>query len=313
MPSNLTTPAGRKLKMLKVYPFIFLGVAVLLICWIAFLLPCPPKIRLMLLGAFAGIEMFSFFYFKFQIDNTIKEKKSVADSVIKEIKDRQKILVNDEKTAAIAKFASVVSHELKNPLSSLKNIAYYLIKTAKNDDPKGKRMMELLSQEVDRFDRMISSFSDISHAKRINKTSTDVSELIENTLREYAFEPSIELEKYIEPGISADIDPERMVVVLKNLLKNAVSAVGEKGSIHVSLKKAGTFFELSVTDSGSGIEREILEHVFDPMFTTKTKSLGLGLTVVKETVSEHGGRVNVESDKGKGSTFRIFMPLCDLF
>jgi signal transduction histidine kinase len=310
MAQNPEPSSGRKPDMAKIYPYAFLGAAALFICWVSFLLHCPPRQKLTLLGAFAAIEILSFFYYKTEINNTIKIKKAGMDATITEIKDCQKMLVNDKISAAVSKFASVISHELKNPLSSLKNIAYYLIKTSSgNDDPKSKRMMEILSSEVDRVDRMIGEFSDISHAKMVTKTLVNISELFENILGGYAIVPSIELKKDIEPSIEANVDPERISAVLKNLLKNAVYASGEKGRVSVSLKKVGAFFELVVADAGTGIDNDILGHIFEPMFTTKTKSLGLGLTVVNEAVSGHDGKIDVETEKGKGSTFRVFIPI----
>ena len=230
MTANPTPSTVSKPDISKIYPYAFLGAAALFIFWITFFFPCPPRLKLILVGAFTVIEVLSFLYYKSEMNNTIKIKKSGMDSIIREIKDCQKMLVNEEITSAVSKFASVISHELKNPLSSLKNIAYYLIKTVNSEDAKGKRMMEILSSEVDRVDRMIGEFSNISHARRITKTMTNVSDLTESTLGGYALAPEIELKKEIEPGIRANIDPERIEVVLKYLLKNAVYAIGKKGA-----------------------------------------------------------------------------------
>jgi signal transduction histidine kinase len=226
-----------------------------------------------------------------------------------EIKDCQKGLVVDEKIATIAKFASVMAHELKNPLSSLKNISYYLIKAVKCEDPKAKRMMEMLSSEVDRANEMITDFSDIARAKRLSKKNSNVSEAVQNALDNFKIDPPIELVNDIETGIEANIDPDRTAQALKNLLKNAKASIIEKGQIKVTLKKIGNSFMLSVTDTGSGILPENISHIYEPLFTTKTKSLGLGLTVVKETVEAQGGRIEVESEKDKGTTFRVYIPL----
>jgi len=314
MPVIPQPSTGRKIGLEKYYAYIFLGSAVLFICWVAFFLICSPRDKLTLLGTFAGLEILAFIYFRSELNNAVKTKTATMGSAIEEMKECQKMLLNDEKINVISKFASVIAHELKNPLSSMKNISYYLIRTVKQEDPKGKHMMEMLSSEVDRADRMISDFSDIARAKKIAKTAANVSQLVETTLDEIklvsaaAPEGAIELKKEIEPGIEANIDAERIAQVLKNLIKNAVYAVGEKGQILVSLKMVGEYFELSVKDSGKGIEPETLEHIFEPMFTTKNKSLGLGLTVVKEVIAAHDGKVDVETEKDKGSIFRLFVP-----
>jgi signal transduction histidine kinase len=184
-----------------------------------------------------------------------------------------------------------------------------LIKAVKCEDPKARRMMEMLSSEVDRANEMITDFSDIARAKRVSKTYTIVSELIDKVLNEYKLDPGIELAREIEQGIEANIDPDRTAQSLKNLLKNAKAAITEKGQIKVTLKKIDNSFMLSVTDTGCGMDQETIGHIYEPLFTTKTKSIGLGLTVVKETTEAQGGRIEVESEKDKGTTFRVFIPL----
>lgn len=296
-------------KLSNVFLFIFLFAAVIFILLIYFFLPCQLKEKLVITSAFCITELLSFIYFRLAVDSAVKAKRAQMEITLAEIKDCQKGLLVDEKIATIAKFASVMAHELKNPLSSLKNISYYLIKTVKSEDPKARRMMDMLSSEVDRANEMITDFSDIARAKRVNKTSINVSELIENVLNGYKFDPGIELAKEIEPGIESNIDPDRMSQSLKNLLKNAKGSIVETGQIKVTLKKADKSFMLSVTDSGCGIDKEAIGHIYEPLFTTKTKSIGLGLTVVRQTIEAHGGRIEVESEKDKGATFRVFIPL----
>ena len=281
----------------KLTPYAFLSVSVLFVVWATFLLVCSIMDKLILLGLYALTIAISLAYFKSEIDAALKTKRAQMETTLAEIKDCQRGLLIEEKISTIAKFASVMAHELKNPLSSLKNISYYLIKTVKSEDPKGKRMMEMLASEVDRANLMIGDFSDIARAKRISKAPAGVSELIEQTLSDYKFDPEIELSKEIEPGIEANIDPDRTAQLLKNLLKNAKDAIGQgqKGTIKVSLKKTDKFFEITVSDTGTGMDKETSEHVFEPLFTTKNKSIGLGLTVVKETAEAHGGKVELET------------------
>jgi len=309
MLSNLNAHDSKSRKLANVYLFISLIAAAVFIVFIFIFLSCQLKERLVAALAFCITELLAFIYFKAAVDAAVKAKRSQMEATLAEIKDCQKGMVTDDKIATIAKFASVMAHELKNPLSSLKNISYYLIKTVKSEDPKGKRMMDMLSSEVDRANNMITDFSDIARAKRVTKTHTIVSELAENVLAEFKLDPGKEIIKEIEPGIESDIDPERMAQVLKNLLRNAKDALGENGQMKVTLKKADNSFVLSVTDNGSGIDKETIEHIYEPLFTTKNKSIGLGLTVVKETIEAHGGRVEVESEKGKGATFRVYIPL----
>lgn len=308
MPENLNKS---KFEVSKLYLFALLAVTAALTAWILFFLVCPAADKLILLGCIVLAAFLGFLYSKNSVSAAVQAKRTQMDATLAEIKECQKGLLIEEKIATIAKFASVMAHELKNPLSSLKNISYYLIKTVKQEDPKGKRMMEMLSSEVDRANIMISDFSDIARARRVSKTFTLVSELVEQVLSDYKFEPEIEFSKDVEAGIETSVDPERTGQVLKNLLRNAKEAIGQgqKGSIKVTLKKNGEAFVITVSDSGPGIEPETIDHIYEPLFTTKNKAIGLGLTVVKQTVEAHGGKVEVETEKGKGSTFRVTMPI----
>jgi signal transduction histidine kinase len=90
---------------------------------------------------------------------------------------------------------------------------------------------------------------------------------------------------------------------------NAKDAMPEGGSITVSCKKLGDKVQIKVKDSGYGMDKETVERIFEPLFTTKTKGLGLGLAIVKEIIEAHFGQISVESEKGKGTTFEILLPV----
>ncbi|MBN1823401.1 MAG: HAMP domain-containing histidine kinase [Endomicrobiales bacterium] len=221
----------------------------------------------------------------------------------------QQEFVNNEKLLTLSKFSSVVSHELKNPLASLKNIGYFLAKTVKTEDQKIKRMLELLGGEVDRMDKMINSLSDISHVRRVNKDKVSVSEVLEKISSEFKPGENISFRKDLEAGIESTADSEKISLLVHHLLKNAREAIDEKGEIVLSLQKTGGSFVITVSDTGSGMDSKTLNQAFFPMFTTRTKTLGMGLTISKEIVLIHKGSIEAKSEKGKGSTFTVTMPI----
>jgi signal transduction histidine kinase len=221
---------------------------------------------------------------------------------------KQKDFISTEKISVINKFASVAGHELKNPLASLKNIAYYLSKTNHNPDDKAKKMLGMLSSEIDRMDGMLNELSAISRCRRINKSSINVAELIETVVKTIPLNNNINVIKNIEP-IEASIDPERYAQLIAHLITNARDAMPEGGELTISLSQQERYFIFSVQDTGCGMDEETCLHIFEPMFTTKTKVLGMGLTVVKEIVTMHNGTISVESEKNKGSLVKITLPL----
>ncbi|MHB9154801.1 MAG: two-component system sensor histidine kinase NtrB [Endomicrobiales bacterium] len=245
---------------------------------------------------------------KAEEENRESISKDDFEEQMKKMKEEQKLLVSSEKLSALSKFSSVVAHELKNPLASLKNISYFLTKTAKPDDEKGKKMLVMMSGEIDRTNDMVTSLSEISKTKKINKSLVNAGELVDAVLIDFKVAEIIQVNRHIDP-VEATIDPDRFKQMLLNLLTNARDALSNGGQIEVSLKKAGENLELAVQDTGMGMDKETLDQIFEPMFTTKTKVLGLGLTVVKEIAENHKGKVTVESAKDQGATFKVYLPL----
>jgi signal transduction histidine kinase len=230
------------------------------------------------------------------------------EKTLAEAQKGQKELLYTEKVAAISKFSSVVSHELRNPLASLKNIAYYLTRAIKFEDERTKKMLGMLSEEIDRTNGLIGELTDLSHAKRLNKTMANLEELAQVSLSAITLKEGIALTKDIEK-IEANVDPEKIKLILHNLIKNSQEAMPNGGAISLRIKKAGENVELFLQDTGIGMDQETQDHMFDPIFSTKTKALGLGLTVVKEIVSMHNGQIAVQSEKDKGTAVTITLPL----
>jgi len=215
--------------------------------------------------------------------------------------------INDEKLAAISKFCAVMAHELRNPLASLKNIAYYFSKTLKTEDERINKMVDMMANEVDRTNMMISEMTEVSHLKRIKKVSSDISELVTSALISVTVDNAIQIVPDIDKVV-ADADPDKFRLFVRNLVTNAADALPNGGLIEVTLKKRDTSYDLTVRDNGSGMDATTLSHIFEPMFTTKTKTLGLGLTIALEIVRVHGGSISVTSEKDKGTTVTVIFP-----
>jgi two-component system, NtrC family, sensor histidine kinase HydH len=211
-----------------------------------------------------------------------------------------------ERLAALGQLSAGLAHELRNPLGSIKGSADLLARSASQSDPMAKELAEIISAEVDRTNSLVTRFLDFARPLEPRKTLVDVTQVIEQAagragvdiIRDYA--PSL-------PQLA--IDPELMEQVFLNLLTNAAQASPSGAPITVRTRAVGGQAEISVIDQGSGIPADKKETIFNPFVTTKQNGVGLGLAIVAKIVDGHGGKMSVESQPGRGSTFRVLLPI----
>jgi signal transduction histidine kinase len=243
-----------------------------------------------------------------QVKTELEERTKQLEEILVKMKNVQQELLRSEKFAMMGRLASSVAHELRNPLASVKNISYYLLRLDVSRDEKVKRMLEMLSNDVTRANKIVTDLMDYSRVKRLNKCDTKINEFIDNVLVTIPLENSITIIKEIEV-IEANIDPDRMTQVIINLLTNARDAMPNGGTITISAHKSGALLHLGIKDTGIGMKSDMANRIFEPLFTTKTKGLGLGLAIVKEIIDAHFGRISVATEIDKGTTFTITIPL----
>lgn len=216
--------------------------------------------------------------------------------------------LNREIIAAIGRFASVVSHELKNPLASLKNIAYFFSKIPALADPRAIRMMGILSTEIERMNSLILELLDMSRIKNIEKLPCDIGLLAEEVFQKIPLPDYIDVSRSIE-HITLPFDARRFKQVISALITNARDAMPSGGRIEFTLKQAGLSVEIVCRDMGAGMSPETCRQAFDPLFTTKTKVLGMGLTIAREIIRIHNGTIELASVPGAGTTVKITFPI----
>lgn len=216
-----------------------------------------------------------------------------------------------EKLAAIGELATMVGHDLRNPLQSIENAAYFLNQELPkyNVPPKTVEMLHTISSSIDYADKIIRDLQDFSATKPPTLEKTDINTIVKETLSQTQIPKNIELhtELVYLPEMKADKD--QMKRVFLNLTQNAIQAMEHGGKLTVSTEKTEAFVEVSFKDTGVGIPNENLQKLFTPLFTTKAKGMGMGLPICKKFIENHGGSIEVESQEGKGSTFTIKLPI----
>jgi signal transduction histidine kinase len=218
-------------------------------------------------------------------------------------------LVRQERLATLGQMAGSISHELRNPLGIISNAIYYLKLVLPEAGDKVKEYLDIIERETRTSDKIITDLLNFAHVTSVDRNAVSASDLISQTLQRFPALPSVEVLLEIPtnlPPIFAD--PHHMVQVTGNLILNACQAMPEGGTLTISARAQDSMICVSFQDSGSGITPENMKKLFEPLFTTKAKGIGLGLAVSKKLVEANDGRIEVESEPGKGTTFTVFLP-----
>ena len=243
---------------------------------------------------------------------------------VTEWREAQERFAHAEKLAAIGQLAAGVMHEINNPLATIAACAESL--TLRLEDVRGDgghaprdadEFLKIIDNEVHRCKRIIDSLLDFSRPKQLTKSSTDVNEVVEHTL--FLVKHHARFKKmHVETALGAQLEQvtanrEQLVQVFMALLINAVDAMDEQGTITIRTRRGRGAREAvvaEVIDQGVGIPRADTSKIFEPFYTTKApgRGTGLGLSICYGIVADHGGRIEVDSTPGSGSTFRILLP-----
>ncbi len=218
-----------------------------------------------------------------------------------------------ERLAAIGKLAAGIAHEIRNPLASISG-SIELLRGAPADDTGA--LMAIITREIERLNRMISDLLDYANPQPRERVPFDLAALVDETLRVFIQDKTFDgVEVSLDPdspteGLAMEGDPAKLRQVLWNLLRNAAEAAAAGGR-HVTVKvgRGDDMAVVEILDDGAGMEPSVVEHVFEPFFTTTRKGTGLGLATSHNIVAEHGGRIQVVSEPGAGSSFTVLLPV----
>jgi PAS domain S-box-containing protein len=214
--------------------------------------------------------------------------------------------------AAVGQLAASIAHELRNPLSSIKGAAQFLQKEYE-DQPSIVEFLGIIIEEVNGLNKLTTEFLDFARPMQLELKPTSINKIVEKTLQlmsVHITDNNVVVKEELSPEVpEIQADEAQLEQVLKNIIINALQAMPEGGVLTVETgpSTAGGA-HMTVSDTGIGIPPDKLERIFQPFVTTKTKGTGLGLSVVDKIVENHGGRVEVTSEVGKGSTFRVVLP-----
>jgi hypothetical protein len=231
---------------------------------------------------------------------------------LRQLESRFHQTLETEKLEALAEFAAGAGHEINNPLAIIGGRAQLLLRD--ETDPERRRELAVMNAQVKRAHEMIADIRLFSRPPDPEPTTLDLAGLIDTVIEEMApqtGERAITLTRTSEPGPwEIEADPVQLNVALHAVCRNALEAIGRDGRIEIAVSGSASRVEIRVTDDGPGILPEQRRHLFDPFYSARQagRGLGFGLSKAWRIVTNHGGKIEVESEPGKGATFTISLP-----
>ena len=221
-----------------------------------------------------------------------------------------------EKLALLSRAANAVGHELRNPLGVMNNAVYFLQTALVDADETTRECLDIIKNEIATADHILTDLLDAVRTKPPHPEIVGVRELIIQALHECAVPQNVTVKLDI-PATTPPlwVDPLQIQQVFRNLISNGVEAMPDGGTletraleVRASAGAEGKNVIVSVLDSGTGIAPEHFSSLFQPLFTTKARGIGMGLAAAKNLTEANGGSVEVQSELGKGSTFFVTLP-----
>lgn len=242
----------------------------------------------------------------------LEKRNKQLKTAYQKLKKTQNELIQAEKLSLVGKFASLIIHDIKNPMSNIKAYAE-LISMNYPNDPKTNKSTSIIVKEVERLNNMASELLEFSRGDmQLNKTPVNISAFI-STMIDIVKEDLKNKDIIISFNDNIDsivlVDIERMKRVFLNLIINSADALLTGGKISIKLNDEDNWIKWSIQDNGFGMEEETLNRIFEPFFSYNKKGgTGLGMTIVKNIIEKHSGHIKCASKKNHGTKFEIFLP-----
>jgi signal transduction histidine kinase len=226
------------------------------------------------------------------------------------IRQAEEAVRRSDRLAALGQLTAGLAHELRNPLGTIKASAELLQRNVSAENEVTREMAGFIGSEVDRTNSLVTRFLQFARPLELSRANADLVQTLDRAIAQVEREAKgAAIYKNYAPEIAPfPFDAELMERVFYNLILNAVQASPAGGAVSVKTRAGEGTVEIAVIDRGTGIEPKQRDSIFNPFFTTKPEGVGLGLAIVSKIVDEHGGKITVESEPGKGSVFHVVLP-----
>ncbi|MBI4845955.1 MAG: hypothetical protein HY810_05735 [Candidatus Omnitrophica bacterium] len=222
-------------------------------------------------------------------------------------------LIKSEKMAAVGQMAAAISHDLRNPLTGIKMATYYLSSKLNNKEEEIDNILKDIELEIEYASNVVTNILAYSRPTDLIYTRSDINKIIEDTMHYVSLQnkdSSIKVIKDYDFSIPEIlIDNKYIKQAIVNVLTNSLQAMPKGGDLTVATKLLGGSVLITIKDTGVGIAKSDLGNVFAPFFTKKARGVGLGLSIVNNIITKHGGMTQLDSEEGRGTIVSIYLPM----
>ncbi len=228
-----------------------------------------------------------------------------------ELKATQEQFLASERLATLGQFSGSISHELRNPLGVVDSSVYYLRTKLKGADEKVQEHLDRIKSGVDSSTAIIESLLNLTRMKEPQLSRLDLAAITSDAIAASKVPVKVKVKRdFPEQEVTVNGDGEQLRMAFKNIIKNAVEAMDGKGTLKITVgADADGQAEVSFADSGPGVAQEDLDKIFQPLFSTKAKGIGFGLSIAKMIIDKHGGTIEAKTEPGKGTNIIMRLPL----
>lgn len=251
-----------------------------------------------------------------ELENYRKNLEEMVEERTAKLEKAQKELVISERMATLGKLTATVSHELRNPLGTIRTSIYALRKHLKEENPKALNTLNRVERNIIRCDLIIEDLLNYSRIQDLNLKPTLIDKWIEEIVKEMGFPEGIAVEKKLKSGATIHMDQERFRRCIINIMTNAYQAIQEKNDSEKKWVRITTYQEdkqiiVDISDNGVGFEMSNVKKIYEPLYSTKTFGIGLGIPITKQIIEQHGWSMEITGAPREGATVTIKIPVID--
>lgn len=264
-----------------------------------------------------ALRVLFFFLSAIVVNRLATEIRGKTESLAKaydELSEAQAEVRRSERLAALGQLSGGLAHEIRNPLGVISASAELLQQNVSKENKVAREMAGFIRGEVNRSNMLVTRFLDFARPSKLQLSEANLNEVVEGAISQLTEKlkddaGDLRIEKHLAAPPKFTFDVTLIESAVLNLLLNAHEAMPSGGTLQIRVRREKDSAIIEVADQGVGIPDEHLENIFNPFFTTKPTGVGLGLAIVSKFIDSHGGNISVVSEEGKGSTFRISLPM----